>query len=45
MPEFDKLQWADSQFSNNFRDEADIYLPFRETKGVRKIINSHPRLL
>ena len=29
MTEFDKLQWANSQFSRNYRDEADIYLPFR----------------
>ena len=29
MSEFEKSQWADSQFSYNYRDEADIYLPFR----------------
>ncbi len=30
MSKFDKSRWADSDFSQNYRDEADIYLPFRK---------------
>jgi tRNA (cmo5U34)-methyltransferase len=29
MSEFEKSRWADNRFSHNFRDESDIYLPFR----------------
>jgi len=29
MAKFEKSRWADSQFSKNYRDDADIYLPFR----------------
>ena len=29
MSQFDKSRWADSEFSQNFRDDADIFLPFR----------------
>jgi tRNA (cmo5U34)-methyltransferase len=29
MSEFEKSRWADREFSQNYRDEADIYLPFR----------------
>ena len=29
MSLFDQSRWAESQFSKNFRNEADIYLPFR----------------
>lgn len=29
MSEFEKTRWTDSQFSQNYRDDADIYLPFR----------------
>ena len=29
MTQFEKSRWADSEFSQNFRDEADVYLPFR----------------
>ncbi len=29
MSEFEKSRWADSEFSQNYRDEANIYLPFR----------------
>ncbi len=29
MAEFEKSRWADSQFSKAYRDDADIYLPFR----------------
>lgn len=29
MSKFKKSRWADSEFSQNYRDEADIYLPFR----------------
>ena len=29
MSEFKKSQWSDSQFSKEYRDDADIYLPFR----------------
>ena len=30
MSKFEKSRWADSEFSQNFRDEADVYLPFRQ---------------
>jgi tRNA (cmo5U34)-methyltransferase len=29
MAEFEKTRWADSDFSRNYRNKADIYLPFR----------------
>ncbi len=29
MSKFEKSRWADSEFSQNYRDEANIYLPFR----------------
>ena len=29
MAEFEKTRWADSEFSRKYRDEADIYMPFR----------------
>jgi len=29
MAQFEQSQWAVSEFSRNFREEADIYLPFR----------------
>jgi tRNA (cmo5U34)-methyltransferase len=29
MSKFEKSQWANSEFSQNYRDYADIYLPFR----------------
>jgi tRNA (cmo5U34)-methyltransferase len=29
MAQFDQSRWAESEFSKNFREEADIYLPFR----------------
>jgi tRNA (cmo5U34)-methyltransferase len=29
MSKFEKSQWANSEFSQNYRDDADIYLPFR----------------
>ena len=29
MSKFEKSRWADSEFSQNFRDEADVYLPLR----------------
>ena len=29
MAQFEESRWADSEFSQNFRDEADVYLPFR----------------
>jgi tRNA (cmo5U34)-methyltransferase len=29
MTQFDQSRWADREFSQNFRDKADIYLPFR----------------
>jgi len=29
MSEFEKSRWADNEFSQNYRDEADVYLPFR----------------
>lgn len=29
MSEFKKSRWADGEFSQNYRDDADIYLPFR----------------
>lgn len=30
MSEFEKSRWADSEFSQSYRNEADIYLPFRK---------------
>jgi tRNA (cmo5U34)-methyltransferase len=30
MSKFGKSRWADSEFSQNFRDKANIYLPFRQ---------------
>ena len=30
MAEFEKTRWADSEFSRNYRDKANIYMPFRE---------------
>ena len=29
MAQFEKSRWADDDFARNFRDEAEIYLPFR----------------
>jgi tRNA (cmo5U34)-methyltransferase len=29
MAKFEQSRWAESEFSRNFRDEADIYLPLR----------------
>ncbi|HFD32899.1 MAG TPA: class I SAM-dependent methyltransferase [Gammaproteobacteria bacterium] len=29
MTEFEKTLWADSEFAQNYRDDANIYLPFR----------------
>lgn len=29
MTGFEKTQWADSEFAQNYRDDANIYLPFR----------------
>ncbi len=29
MSKFEKSRWADTEFSRNYRDEADVYLPFR----------------
>jgi tRNA (cmo5U34)-methyltransferase len=29
MSEFEKSQWVDSGFSKNYRDDAEIYLPYR----------------
>ena len=29
MAKFEKSRWADDDFSRNYRDEAEIYLPFR----------------
>lgn len=29
MSEFEKSRWAESEFSQNYRDEANVYLPFR----------------
>ena len=29
MPQFEDTQWADGQWSQSYRDNADIYLPFR----------------
>lgn len=29
MSKFEKTKWADSEFSQNYRDDADIYLPYR----------------
>jgi tRNA (cmo5U34)-methyltransferase len=29
MSKFEKSRWADSDFSQNYRNEADIFLPFR----------------
>ncbi len=30
MAEFEKTRWADSEFSQKYRDGADIYMPFRQ---------------
>ena len=30
MSEFEESRWADSRFSQNYRDEAKIYLPYRQ---------------
>ena len=30
MSKFEESRWTDSAFSQNYRDEADIYLPFRQ---------------
>lgn len=30
MSKFKKSRWSDSEFSKNYRDEASIYLPFRQ---------------
>ncbi|MEJ2689576.1 MAG: class I SAM-dependent methyltransferase [Deltaproteobacteria bacterium] len=30
MSKFEKSRWADSEFSQGFRDDADIFLPFRD---------------
>jgi tRNA (cmo5U34)-methyltransferase len=29
MSKFEKSRWANNEFSQNYRDDADIYLPFR----------------
>ena len=29
MSKFEKSRWAESEFSQNYRDEANVYLPFR----------------
>ena len=29
MAKFEKSRWADSQFSQDYRDDANIYLPLR----------------
>jgi tRNA (cmo5U34)-methyltransferase len=29
MPQFEESLWADSEFSQNYRDDANIFLPFR----------------
>lgn len=29
MAKFEKSRWAESEFSQNYRDEAQVYLPFR----------------
>lgn len=29
MSKFEKTKWADSEFSQSYRDDADIYLPYR----------------
>lgn len=29
MSEFEESRWMDSEFSQNYRDEANVYLPFR----------------
>lgn len=29
MSKFEESRWADSEFSRNYRDEANVYLPFR----------------
>ena len=29
MSKFEKSRWADSEFSQNYRDEANVYLPLR----------------
>ena len=29
MPKFENSLWADSEFSQNYRDDASIFLPFR----------------
>ncbi|MHC5214146.1 MAG: class I SAM-dependent methyltransferase, partial [Planctomycetota bacterium] len=31
MSKFDKSRWAESDFSQGYRDEADAYLPYRRT--------------
>ena len=30
MADFDQSRWADDNFSRNYRDDADIYLPERQ---------------
>jgi SAM-dependent methyltransferase len=29
MSKFEKTRWAENEFSKNYRDDANIYLPFR----------------
>ena len=46
MSKFDKSRWANSEFSQNYRDDADIYLPFRNkfieiVKSFYKYFISH----
>lgn len=42
MSKFEKSQWADSKFSQNYRDEANVYLPFRsQLIGITKSFYNH----
>ncbi len=42
MSKFKKSRWADSEFSQNYRDEADIYLPFRsQFINITKALYGH----
>jgi len=44
MVKFKKTRWAESEFAKNYRDDADIYLPFRRqfietTKSIYSYFN------
>ena len=45
MSKFEKSQWIESDFTQNYRDDADIYLPFRSqfivvTKSIYSYFNN-----